>query len=262
MRGISTAQCVNGNKRIGILIVGFTTELKIKIQHMDIHTIAIISIVTCIACFFIIFIDILTHPRPMTVMNLVWPITALYAGPVAVLLYYKAGRQKRADKAEHHPGATMESMPRPERPFWQSVVIGTLHCGAGCTIGDLISEILLLFIPVVVFGSKVYGGWIVNFAFAFVIGIVFQYVAIKPMRNITVKEGIIAALKADTLSLTCWQVGMYGWMAISFFLIFHHVIETTNPVFWLMMQIAMLAGFITAFPINWFLIKAGIKEAM
>jgi hypothetical protein len=29
-----------------------------------------------------------------------------------------------------------------------------------------------------------------------------------------------------------------------------------------MMQIAMVAGFITAFPVNWWLIKIGIKEKM
>jgi hypothetical protein len=29
-----------------------------------------------------------------------------------------------------------------------------------------------------------------------------------------------------------------------------------------MMQIAMVLGFITAFPTNWWLIKKGIKEAM
>jgi hypothetical protein len=29
-----------------------------------------------------------------------------------------------------------------------------------------------------------------------------------------------------------------------------------------MMQIAMLAGFLTSYPVNWWLLRAGIKEKM
>ena len=73
-------------------------------------------------------------------------------------------------------------------------------------------------------------------------------------------------MKADALSLTAWQVGMYGFMAIAHFWIFGRLIgetlKTTTPEFWFMMQIAMLCGFATAYPVNWWLIRAGIKEAM
>jgi hypothetical protein len=70
------------------------------------------------------------------------------------------------------------------------------------------------------------------------------------------------AAKADFLSLTAWQIGMYGWMAIATFLIFGHEMEKTNPVFWFMMQIAMLVGFLTSYPVNWWLLHSGIKEKM
>jgi hypothetical protein len=29
-----------------------------------------------------------------------------------------------------------------------------------------------------------------------------------------------------------------------------------------MMQIAMLCGFVTSYPVNWWLVRSGIKEAM
>ena len=73
---------------------------------------------------------------------------------------------------------------------------------------------------------------------------------------------LVAALKADTLSLTAWQVGMYGWMAVATFLIFGRELDKADPVFWFMMQIAMLAGFLTSYPVNWWLVSAGIKEKM
>jgi hypothetical protein len=55
---------------------------------------------------------------------------------------------------------------------------------------------------------------------------------------------------------------MYGWMAIAVFVIFRHELSKTDPIFWFMMQIAMLAGFLTSYPVNWWLLRAGIKEKM
>ena len=42
-----------------------------------------------------------------------------------------------------------------------------------------------------------------------------QYYTIAPMRHPAVVQGIWAAAKADTLSLTAWQIGMYGFMAVA-----------------------------------------------
>lgn len=58
---------------------------------------------------------------------------------------------------------------------------------------------------------------------------------------------------------------MYGFMAFAHFYLFGHLLgvraEADTPEFWFAMQIAMIAGFITASPVNAWLIRAGIKEA-
>jgi hypothetical protein len=95
---------------------------------------------------------------------------------------------------------------------------------------------------------------------AYLLGIVFQFFSIAPMRGLDVKDGIVAALKADTLSLIAWQVGMYGLMAVVQFAI--GKVEPDTMEFWFAMQIAMLAGFGVSYPVNWWLLKAGIKEKM
>jgi len=97
---------------------------------------------------------------------------------------------------------------------------------------------------------------------AFVFGIAFQYFTIAPMRNLSPVAGLEAAVKADTASLVAWQVGMYGWMAIVTFVLFGRELPKTGPVFWFMMQIAMVAGFVFAWPVNAWLIRAGWKERM
>ncbi|HUI14871.1 MAG TPA: DUF4396 domain-containing protein [Xanthobacteraceae bacterium] len=108
--------------------------------------------------------------------------------------------------------------------------------------------------------------WIVDFLFAYTFGIVFQYFTIAPMRGLSLGQGFIAAIKADTVSITLWEIGMYGFMAIAYFVIFAIGFGTKLEIhsfeFWFMMQIAMMAGFLTSYPANWWLITRGLKERM
>lgn len=226
---------------------------------MSLSVIAAISIIICLVCGAIIAVDICFRPQHMWIMNIVWPVTALYSGPLGLAFYFASGRspQKKAGSGKQDQHHMMH-----DKPKWQSVLTGALHCGAGCSLGDLISSYLLLAFPVVLFGSKLYGEWAIDYLFAFAIGIIFQYFAIKPMRSLSAGKAVVAALKADALSLTSWQVGMYGWMAIATFLIFHRPLHASELLFWLMMQVGMLCGLLTAYPVNWWLIKSGIKEAM
>ena len=149
-----------------------------------------------------------------------------------------------------------------------------LHCGAGCTLGDIVAEWLCFGVPAIavafgwqtLFHEKVFAVWIVDFLFAFAIGIGFQFFTIRPMRDLSVSEGLREAVKADAASLAAWQIGMYGLMAAGNFWLFRRVFQATLEVnsveFWFLMQIAMLAGFCTAYPVNWLLIRKGIKEKM
>ena len=101
-----------------------------------------------------------------------------------------------------------------------------------------------------IFGHERFGAWVLDFVLAFGFGIAFQYFTIKPMRHLSVGQGLWQAVKADTLSLSAWQVGMYGWMAIAVLGISGTPLERTDPVFWFMMQIAMGFGFATSYPVN------------
>jgi len=216
-----------------------------------------IGIAVGVASALVVVADIAAgHRQHMWIMEIVWPLTALYAGPLGLWAYFRIGRlsTRRAVRAAKQAGE--------EPPFWQTTLVGATHCGAGCTLGDLIAEWFVFAVPVTLFGEKIFGSWAVDFAAAYVLGILFQYFTIAPMRQLSAGAGIKAALKADSASLTAWQVGMYGWMAVATFAIFGHEIEKTSPVFWFMMQIAMLAGFLTAYPVNWWLLRTGLKEKM
>ena len=143
------------------------------------------------------------------------------------------------------------------RSPWRRVTAERLHFGRSC--GGRCDSVTL---PLTLFGHRIFAAWVVDYVLAFLFGIAFQYFTITPMKHLSPSQGLLAALKADSLSLSAWQVGMYGWMAIATFVIFGHEINKGDPVFWFMMQIAMLAGFVTSYPVNWWLVRTKIKEKM
>lgn len=205
--------------------------------------IAVIWIVAALASAASILWDIIREQRAlMPVMKWVWPITALYLGPFAIWTYRSLGL---APKSE-------------DEPFWRYVFKGVTHCGGGCTLGDIVGEWAVFWIGWTIAGVALWPEPIVDFA----LGIMFQYFAIAPMRHLGVRAGIVAALKADTLSLTAFEVGLFAWMALSSFVFFQHNLHPDHPVSWFMMQVGMTIGFATSFPMNWWLIKQGIKEKM
>jgi hypothetical protein len=63
-------------------------------------------------------------------------------------------------------------------------------------------------------GLALYAEYAVNFTLAFVLGIALQYFSIKPMRDLGRRDGVVAALKADTLSLVTFEVGDFARMAV------------------------------------------------
>ena len=218
---------------------------------LSIVAIAALVVALCSAC--AILFDILRgRKQHMWIMNVVWPITALWSGPLGLWAYARFGRSSTSQ----HPTNS------PQKPFWQVVAVAATHCGAGCTLGDIVAEWVHFAYPFAIAGDAIFGAWTIDFVLAFLFGIAFQYFTIVPMRHLAFREGLIQALKADCLSLTAWQVGMYGWMAIMRFAVFGTGIPATSPVFWFLMQIGMAAGFLTSYPVNWWLVRAGIKEKM
>ncbi|MDT7952249.1 MAG: DUF4396 domain-containing protein [Acetobacteraceae bacterium] len=226
-------------------------------------------------CALIVLVDVVRHPQHMAIMNVVWPVTALFGTGLTLWLYFSYGRLATHDAMRSAMARDEKPPSKSQTPFWAMVAKGASHCGAGCTLGDIVSEWLCFLVPAVavalgwgsLFGEKMYAVWIADFLVAYAFGVAFQYFAIRPMRDdVSRGQAIWLAIKADTLSLTSWQIGMYGFMAFASFYLFDGVfgakLRVDSAPFWFMMQIAMLCGFATAYPTNWWLIRSGIKEKM
>jgi hypothetical protein len=217
-----------------------------------------VSLAAAFSCAGVIAYDIYGrgYRQQMRVMEAVWPVTALYFGPVTWWAYRRWGRRnspvyRREGPAEDANGERI------------SVGIGVSHCGAGCTLGDIIGAWLVFVAGWRLLGLALPAEYVADFALAFTLGVAFQYFAIAPMRGLGLREGIITALKADALSLISFEVGLFGWMAIIQLVWFTDPhLAPDHAAYWLLMQVGMVLGFATAYPVNVWLIRRGVKEAM
>jgi Domain of unknown function (DUF4396) len=281
-----------------------------------------VYIAICLTCAGVITYDIaFKHRRqPMGVMNFVFPITALYFGPFAIVLYWRwarspapvgaASRRRSPDRRARHRSAeasvgesSKPAVPamamaagghhvsergglQPEagvaevsgsldgddpvapsgstRPYWATMAIEVSHCGSGCTLGDFISEWVIFAFAITIAGSTLPAEYIGDYTLAVTLGIVFQYFAIAPMRGLGVRDGLKAAAKADVISLTFFEIGLFAWMALMTFVFFpapHHLMPN-SIAFWFMMQLGMIIGYFSSWPANVWLVKRGIKVPM
>jgi len=191
----------------------------------------------------------------VAVMEAVWPLTAMYFGPIAVWGYRRLGR---SIMAQHHSANAP-----PFRPRWSSIALSVSHCGAGCVLGDVLAEFAVFGFAVSIAGEALYAEYIADYLLAISLGIIFQYLVIGQMRGLTRRNGLIAAAKSDFAALTAFEVGLFGWMALMRFVFFPDPrLGPNSPVYWLFMQIGMVIGFATSWPANVWLIRRGIKDAM
>lgn len=228
-----------------------------------------LSLAVAFLCAIVIAVDELRHPQKMWIMNIVWPVTALYFSVFAVWAYFKIGRGMAKEAMQGMSKQQMEEHKKKQEeqarkdPTWQQTALSVSHCGAGCTIGDIMSEFTIFGVGMTLLGKPIFAEYAGDLLLAWLLGIAFQYFTIKPMRNLSPAQGLIAAVKADTLSIVTFEIGLFAWMALTYFVFFPHPhLMPNQPAYWFMMQIGMVLGYFTSYPMNRLLIKIGWKEAM
>ena len=220
------------------------------------QVLAWISLTTAVASAIAIVVDIRRGYRQhMAVMEWVWPITALYLGVLGLWFYWRVGRRRTMRYTEEH-GAQ-------ELPHWVRVGISSTHCGGGCTLGDIVAETLIFAFGITLFGASIWASFALDFTFALALGIAFQFAAIRAMTDQSFGATLSQAAKADVWSLSAFEVGLFGWMALMFWVFFPDPhLEPNTASYWFLMQVGMAIGLVTAYPMNALLIQRGIKEAM
>jgi Domain of unknown function (DUF4396) len=140
---------------------------------------------------------------------------------------------------------------------WRQVLGSTMHCvagdGVGILVGAAISSILGLHGP-----SEVLLEYLLGFAFGWTI---FQALFMRDMVGGSYPRSLSSTFIPELLSMNLLMAGMVPVM-----IILRSVLAPTAgpeaPAFWFVMSIALLAGFIFAYPMNWWLVANNLKHGM
>lgn len=171
----------------------------------------------------------------VSIMQWVWILTALYSGPVGVLIYRYSGRRQIATDDLSRKG-------------FRSVA----HCYAGCGIGEILGVIL----TVGVFAMGTAWSAAITFALAYIFGFAFN---LGPMMQAGTPftEAFRGAFFAETISITVMEA-----VAISVDLYLGGDATMGDALFWSSLYISLSLGLFAAWPANLLLIHFGLKGGM
>ncbi len=195
----------------------------------------------------VVFVAIDIKSSPVSpVMRWAFVLFTAYTGPIGVFLYVLGCR-------EPLPGTHAEYV----RARWRQVLGSTMHCvagdGVGILAGAVIGSVMSLDRPLEV--ALEYG---LGFGFGWTI---FQTLFMRGMAGGSYWMALKRTFIPEFLSMNLVMTGMILvasllWAAAG------GKRGPLTPTFWFVMSMALLAGFVTAYPINWWLVAKGLKHGM
>ncbi|NYI40310.1 DUF4396 domain-containing protein [Demequina lutea] len=180
-----------------------------------------------------------------TVMKWAFVIFTAFSGLAGALLYVLSCR---------------EPLPNTHNLFvsarWRQVVGSTMHCVAGDGIGILVTAAIVAPLGLAK-GVDLGLEYAVGFAFGWTI---FQALFMRSMAG-SYAQSLRSTFVPEFLSMNGVMAGMMAvsvpWMAAV-----PAASDPTHGAFWFVMSLALCAGFVVAYPINWWLVARGLKHGM
>ncbi|WP_312242869.1 DUF4396 domain-containing protein [Pantoea sp.] len=169
---------------------------------------------------------------------------------------------KSADQHSSDSSFDKHHNSQPHSVDWRAACVSATHCGAGCVIGDILAAPVAALTHFSLAGSAFFGHTLLSYVAAFFVGILFQYLPMREMGEKSRSMALVKAIKADTISLTVFQAGMFLVLWLFRQTYTGDAPEINSMRFWGEMIVAMFIGYVISVPANAFLIKKGIKHAM
>ena len=194
----------------------------------------------------VLFWDLFTNTPTGNIMKLAWGLVVLYTGPIGLVVYLLSCR-------EPLPGTHDAFI----KSHWKQATGSLLHCVAGDATGIIVSA-------AIVYGLALPNGidLIIEYISAFLVGLfVFQALFMVGMYGGNYLMAVRKTFFAETVSMNMVMVGMIPTML----LLMHAIPEAENPFraeFWGVMSLATIAAMITAYPINSWMVRRGLKHGM
>ncbi|HQT65938.1 MAG: hypothetical protein B7X12_09005 [Halothiobacillus sp. 20-53-49] len=201
-------------------------------------------ILTAISVLFVA-IDIRSTPES-PVLKWGFVLLTAYTGPLGAFLYVLGCREPLPGLHERYVAVR-----------WRQVLGSTMHCVAGDGVGILAGAVIASFFHL----SKVTDislEYLLGFGFGWMI---FQALFMRDMAGGSYRRSLTSTFFPELLSMNCLMAGMVPTMVLA-----KQYVPASNtpndPAFWFVMSMALLVGFIVAYPMNWWLVSNHMKHGM
>lgn len=177
----------------------------------------------------------------MKAMRWGWVLITLYTGIFALIAYWFLHRTSA--------GETLEP------PLWKQTVESTIHCVAGDATGILFATVVTIWL-----GLPMSLEVTIEYAAGFAVGLfVFQALCMMPSADGNYWRTVKSTLLAQILSMNVLMAGMIPVMVI---LMSRDMsaMEPSSVRFWGTMSLALMVGTAMTYPVNWWLVKRGLKH--
>ena len=189
-------------------------------------------------------IDIRATPES-TVMKWGFVLLTAYTGPIGAFLYVLGCREPLPGLHERYLAVR-----------WRQVLGSTMHCVAGDGVGILVGAVLARHYHIEGFG-EIALEYVLGFLFGWTI---FQALFMRDMAG-SYGRSLKTTFIPEFLSMNILMAGMVPVAAL-LAQYFDASRDPLHPEFWFRMSMALLAGFIIAFPMNWWLVARHLKHGM
>lgn len=181
------------------------------------------------------------------VMKWGFVLVTLYMGPLGVLLYVLADK-------EPSPGTHEEFV----APLWKQAVGSTVHCVAGDATGIILAAILTALL-----GLPMWGDLLVEYTAGFLFGLlIFQSLFMRAMMGGTYLENVRRSFLPELVSMNMMMAGMAPVMTHLMMGRDMRAMWPSEPLFWFVMSLGVIAGFILAYPVNVWLVANKMKHGL
>jgi uncharacterized protein DUF4396/multicopper oxidase len=186
------------------------------------------------------------NPEP-TVMKWGFILVTLYMGPLGLLLYVMADKEPRPGEHETFIKA-----------LWKQGAGSTIHCVAGDATGIILAAAITAKL-----GLPMWIDLIVEYATGFGFGLfIFQSLFMKSMMGGTYWENVRKSFMPEFISMNFMMAGMAPTMSFLMMGRDMRAMEPTELLFWGAMSLGVIAGFTTAYPVNVWMVKSGLKHGL
>lgn len=186
------------------------------------------------------------NPEPV-VMKWGFILVTLYLGPFGLLIYVLADKEPR-------PGTHEEFV----KPLWKQGIGSTIHCVAGDATGIIIAAVI-----VALLGLPMWLDLIIEYVAGFAVGLfIFQSLFMKNMMGGTYWENVRKSFLPEFISMNFMMAGMAPVMSFLMMGRDMRAMEPTELLFWGVMSLGVMAGFVLAYPANVWMVARGLKHGL